>query len=206
MKNLKSYIFVLLALIAFTASAAKTVSAASILDGLRTKIIGAPSVESVFTINGGEGPVQGSVILSGSKYTMTTPQMRAWFDGRTQWTLLQSSREVNVSEPDRAELMSSNPFAILTAHKDYYTARRLKDAGGMQRVELVPRDRTSAISDIVVAVNPRTGWPTSLEVSFDDNRKISVRIDRMNAGNAKAPSAFAFNAKDFPGYEIVDLR
>lgn len=206
MKNLKSYIFILLAIVATTASAAKSVTAESILDGLRSRIVGAPSVEAVFTINGGDGPVQGSVILAGSSYTMTTPQMRAWFDGRTQWTLINSSKEVNVTEPDRSDLMSTNPFAILTAHKDFYTARRLPDAGGMQRVELVPRDRTSAVSDFVISVNPRTGWPTALEISFDDGRKISVRIDRMSAGTAKAASAFAFNAKDFPAYEIVDLR
>ena len=109
MKNLKSYIFILLAIVATTASAAKSVTAESILDGLRSRIVGAPSVEAVFTINGGDGPVQGSVILAGSSYTMITPQMRAWFDGRTQWTLINSSKEVNVTEPDRSELMSTNP-------------------------------------------------------------------------------------------------
>lgn len=206
MRNLKAYISILLLAVAFAATAAGKETAESVLDGLRAKITGSPSVEAVFTINGGQGPVQGSLIMSGSKYTMTTPQMRAWFDGRTQWAMMMSSKEVNISQPDRNDLMATNPFAILTAHKDYYKARLMKGTSGMQRVELIPSDRTSVISQILVTVNQRTGWPTALDVVFDDGRKISVRIDSMTAGAKKRDSVFTYNPKEYPAFEIVDLR
>lgn len=205
MRITKIYIL-LAALMTAVAAAAKAPAAESVLDALRAKIVGAPSVEAVFTINGGDGAVQGSLIMSGSKYAMSTPQMKAWFDGRTQWTTVVSSKETNVSEPDHEDIMSSNPFAILTAHKDYYRATMLKSSASTAVVELTPRSRTSAISKFTITVDRRTGWPSSISVTFDDGRRISVKIDSIAAGSKKAASTFVYNPKAYPAFEVVDLR
>lgn len=195
-----------LVLVAGVMSAAKALSAAAILADLRAKMNSSPAVEAVFTINGGEGPVQGSVLLSGARYHMTTPQMSVWYDGQTQWTLLQNASEVNISEPSADELMSSNPFAILNAHASYYTARRLSDSNGRLRVELTPRDKNTGIRSFVIYVNSTTHWPAVLIVRFEDNRSIEVTIDNISATRKPAPSAFTFDSKKYPTIELIDLR
>ncbi|MCM1066606.1 MAG: hypothetical protein NC418_03415 [Muribaculaceae bacterium] len=205
--TLKRYLLLPLALVAaLMVSAAKAPTAASILAAMRAKLSSSPAVEAVFTINGGSGPVQGSVILAGSKYSMSTPQMSVWFDGKTQWTLLNSSREVSITEPSPDELMETNPFAILSAHSDYYTARRLSDSNKRYRVELVPRDKGSIVERFVVFVDPATDMPSALAVHFDDGRRIDVVIDRISAAKAKSAATFTFDAKKHPALEIIDLR
>ncbi len=205
--NIKRYTVLFSAIcVILAASAAAVPTAASILSAMRAKMSAAPSVDAVFTINGSSSSVQGSLILSGAKYAMTTPQMSVWFDGKTQYTLLAGSDEVNVTEPDADELMESNPFAILSAHQDYYTARRLPDRKGCRRVELVPRDRNSAVGSFVILVNSTTGWPAALEVHFDDGREIEVIIDAISAGKARSNATFSFDASRYPACEIIDLR
>lgn len=181
-------------------------SAATILSSLRSRMASAPAVDAVFTINGGQGPVQGSVILSGAKYSMTTPQMSVWYDGRTQWTFLRNTNEVSITEPSADELLSTNPFAILSDQTGHYSARRLSDNSGRYRVELVPRDKNSIIKRYVLFIDPTDSWPRALTVEFDDNRRIEVVIENIGASAARNAATFAFDARKHPAAEIIDLR
>lgn len=181
-------------------------SAEALLTKVRAKIASSPSIEAAFTINGGDGPLQGSATMSADKYFMTTPVLTVWYDGRTQWTFLKSSGEVSITEPTVEELMASNPFAILSSPADYYKVRMLGDSQGCKRVELTPKSKMSGISKIVVSVRPSTNYPAAITVSFDDGRSVDVVIDNMTSGNAKPLSTFRYDAKRFPATEIIDLR
>lgn len=188
------------------AMAAGTQSTATILSKVRNKIASAPSVEAVFTINGGGGPVQGSLLMSGAKFAMTTPQLSVWYNGKTQWTLMTESQEVSISEPDAQEMMAVNPFAILSSPQSHYTIRRLSDSNGRYRIELKPVDKMAEIERYVLFVNSSTYWPSAVLVEFPDGRKMDLVIDSIVAGKAKAASAFAYDAKKYPAIEIIDLR
>lgn len=181
-------------------------SASAILDKLKTNVAAAQSVEAIFTINGGDARVQGSIIMAGSKFTMATPDISVWYDGKTQWTLMQASKEVNISEPSVEELMVSNPFAIITAHDGYYNARRLPDVKNLYRIELTPKNNNSGIEKIILTLNTATLWPTSILVNFYDNQHIEVKIDRIAGGNTKNDAIFRFNEKRYPSFDIIDLR
>ena len=111
--NMKRLLLILIAIAGCLGCAcAASHDAAAILARMKAKINASPSLEAVFTINGGEGPVEGNAVIAGSKYTMQTPQLKVWFDGRTQWTYLLNTGEVSITEPDASEQMASNPFAI----------------------------------------------------------------------------------------------
>ncbi len=181
-------------------------SAASLLDKVRAKFSSSPSVEALFTVKGADKPLQGSAVMAGSSYALTTPQLLVWFDGKTQWAYMKTSREVNVSEPDADEIMEANPFAILTSHSSYYSPLRLQDKGGLWRVRLTPRDKNSQINEIVISINPSTSWPENVSISFSDDRKIDLHIDKISVGKAVKPSAFRYDPSLYPASEIIDLR
>lgn len=182
------------------------VSAASIMSELKKKIVSHASVEAVFTIKSDDVPLEGSIIMSESKFSMKTPPLSVWYDGKTQWTLIRTSKEVGISEPTADELMLTNPFAILTSYDGYYAARRLPDISGRQRVELIPKDKNAGFESIVVTVNTTTYFPESIIVNLDKNRKIDLTIDKISGASKKADATFIFDAKKYPGFEINDLR
>lgn len=197
----KLLILLLSIVVASISAVAATPTAGSLLADLRTKIQASPSVEAVFTLNSENGIAAGSVILAGNKYVMTTNGLKVWYDGKTQWTLFEASKEVNVTEPTAAEVMASNPFAILTAHQDFYTARRLKD----NRVELVPRNKDLGFERFIIGFSSND-WPSTLLIEFGDGSKIDVKIDAINSGKAKSATTFTFDAKKYPDIDIIDLR
>ena len=201
-KILTTLIFALAGAVAFAAGG----DAATLLKQVRARMAASPSVEATFTINGGDGPVQGNASMAADKYFMTTPVLTVWYDGRTQWTFLKSSGEVSITEPTVDELMESNPFAILSSPSDRYTLRMLGDSQGRKRVEMTPKSGLSGISKIVLFVDPTTHYPAAIVVNFDDGRAVDVVIDNITAAKAKPVGAFRYDSKRFPASEIIDLR
>lgn len=181
-------------------------TAASVLDAVRARLGATPATDATFSIASPSGPVHGSVTMAGNRYFMATPQMMAWYDGTTQWVMTLPSREVTVTEPTRAEILASNPFAILSDYRSGYKVRRLKDTAGLQRVELTPTDRTSAIKTITVHVDPATKYPRALIVTFDDGRAMHVTIDTMSPAGNRPAGTFTYDASRYPASEIIDLR
>ena len=53
--------------------------------------------------------VEGSIDMLSDKFVLQVPDMITWFDGTTQWTYLKSSEEVNISIPEKDELLQTNP-------------------------------------------------------------------------------------------------
>lgn len=205
--NMKARYIVLALLLGICGAlhAADNTTAAQIIASMRKNMADAPSVEAVYTISAPSGKVQGSATLAGKRFMVSTPEMSVWFDGKTQWVLYTSTNEVNVTEPTAAEVMASNPLAILADTGAHFKARRLTDVYGNRRVELIPTDAAATITKYVVTVD-RQGWPAALAVYFDGGKSMALTIDRIAPSTAKAASAFSFPSAKFPGVEIVDLR
>lgn len=203
---MKKILTILVSALAGAVAFAATGDAATLLKQVSAKMAASPSVEATFTINGGDGPVQGNASMAADKYFMTTPVLTVWYDGRTQWTFLKSSGEVSITEPTVDELMESNPFAILSSPADRYTLRMLGDSQGRKRVEMTPKSGLSGISKIVLFVDPSTHYPAAIVVNFDDGRAVDVVIDNITAAKAKPVGAFRYDSKRFPASEIIDLR
>lgn len=181
-------------------------SASDILAAMRSKMVSAKAVEIMFTIPGNDGSVQGNAILSGASFVFHTPQMSVWYDGKTQWTFLNSSKEVSITEPTAEELSASTPFAILNSYHESYKARRLSDSAGRYRVELTPVTKASGISKIIIFCDIKTKWPSAVAITFDDNRRIDLTVDSVKAVAAVPASTFRYDAKRYPASEIIDLR
>ena len=59
-------------------------------------------------------------MLKGNRFYLNSGGIQSWFDGTTQWSYLESSEEVNVSNPTPDELQTINPYALLSIYKSGY--------------------------------------------------------------------------------------
>ena len=161
-----------------------------------------------FVINGNGETYPGTLTFNGRLFTMTAPGIRVWFDGTTQWTLVEDQNCVNITEPGDDELLETNPLVILLNYKKHYTARRIKGAPtGQKRVELTPKGQTyTGIKKAEIDFSDKTGLPSSLSLTFDNGSKVQAKIKEIQTIKKPAASAFKFNPKSYPGLEIVDLR
>ena len=181
-------------------------TAADVLAKVKSAVASAPSIEAKFTINGADGTIGGTATIAGERYFMTTPVLTVWYDGRTQWTYLKNTDEVSITEPEVEELLTSNPFAILTTAADSYSLKNLPSAGGRKRVQLKPLSAASPVESIVLTIDGTTSMPSAIKVGFDDGNTIDLNISKIERGQAKPISTFRYNAARWPAKEVIDLR
>lgn len=181
-------------------------SAASILQAISQKFDGNGAVEAQFTLSVANQRVEGSVIMERGKFQLTTPGFSVWYDGNTQWTMIASSQEVNITEPTLEELMESNPFVIVSNWRQHYKALRLSDSDGRRRVQLTPlHPEDTQIANAVIYVNA-DNWPAIVDVTFNDSSKVTVIVEHIATVAAKRNSYFVFDPAANPAIEVIDLR
>lgn len=181
-------------------------SATDELARVRARIASAPSLELAFSIATENKPVHGSAVIGGEKYFMNTDALKVWYDGHTQWTFLNSTGEVSITEPEVDELIVSNPLAMLSAPADYFKVTSLPAQNGMQRVKLTPKSSVGGVKDIVLKINSKTSFPETITVNFDDDRTMLLTVDNVAISSAKPISAFRYDSTRYPAKEVIDLR
>lgn len=207
--RLLNILYLLVAMVAGlwpAAVTAATPTASDILAKGVAALKAAPSVEAHFTASAQGTSASGSIIIAGNCFRLTTDEVSVWFNGRTQWAYSPSMGEVNISEPTLEELGQINPFAVVNGLQKGYKGRRLKAAGGVEKIELTPLGKAGPYTRVILSLNARSYLPTHIDLTGTDGTKVSIAISSIKKGAALPQSAFVFNPRLYPGVEIVDLR
>ena len=132
-----------------------------------------------------------------------TPKATVWYNGKTQWTLMKKTNEVNITTPTEAQRMRMNPYAFITMYKQGYKMGMTKK-GGNYVIHLTATSRQRSVSEMYLTVNSRTYQPSVVKMR-EGNTWSTITISNFKAKNLPT-SMFTFRAKDFPKAEVIDLR
>lgn len=200
---MKRLSFVLLSLFVFLGAYSQNAAQARKILDKTASIVGNKSGASAnFSVSGKYGNSSGTIAIKGNKFNARTPQAIVWYDGKTQWTYMKSSQEVNVSTPTEAQQQSMNPYKFINIYKSGFKLG-LKNVSGGWQIHLYATNQERSIKEMyitigknylpkVVKMRQSNGW-TTISVSNFKSKPLS---DAM----------FRFNSKDFPDAEIIDLR
>lgn len=189
---------------AITVSAAET--ATGILSGSANKIKAAKSLVAKYTINVDGHTQNGIMTISGDRFTISSPQMVSWYDGKTQWTYSSHSGEVNISEPTDEELQQINPFAIIREFSSNYKAQLLTSAAGSKKIRLSALSPKSDIRSATLTINAKTLYPTRIDLTMGNRQNVTIQITEIAEGPTLPAANFRFDAKKYPGVPVIDLR
>lgn len=205
-KTYRHILAILLSVIACASSYAAD-TAASVMNRCASKLNSSGSCEVDFIVHGQQDQISGTLTMEQAYFRMDTPQVKVWYDGRTQWTMLASSQEVSITEPTAAELMETNPFTVLNSYASHYKAMLVKSPSGKKAVQLTPLTGSpSGIKKAVVTVDASSWLPTALVVTFTDGNEIRAEVSEVTFGKKLPVSSFRYDEKLFPASEIIDLR
>lgn len=149
------------------------------------------------------GKTSGSIAIKGSMFYAHTPKATVWYNGKTQWTLMKQTNEVNVTTPTEAQRMRMNPYTFITMYKKGYKLGMTKK-GGSYVIHLTATNRQRSVSEMYLTVNSRTSQPSVVKMR-EGNTWSTITISNFRARNLPN-SMFTFRAKDFPKAEVIDLR
>ncbi len=177
-----------------------------ILNQAAAKFAEAPSISAAYTITAAQGKYSGRVSFAGDKFTMTSPQILTWFDGKTQWSYNKDINEVCVSEPTEQDLSQINPFVIINNFRNNFTATSMSAPKGFLKLQLKSKNAGSDVTEAIVTLNEKTMMPTQIQLTTADKQQITILLTSVTVGQKYNIKAFQFHAPNYPGVQIVDLR
>ncbi len=192
------------AMLSLALNAQNATKARQILDKTAAIVNNKDGASARFKISGeSTGTVSGTIAIKGNKFRATTPEASVWFNGKTQWTYMKDSEEVNVSNPSETQQAKMNPYTFITLYKKGYALGMTNVSGGY-KIHLTAQDKKRAIQEMYITVNSKTYLPTTVRMKTK-GKWTTITISQFKASK-QSDASFTFNSKDFPEAEVVDLR
>lgn len=195
-----------LALSFIALSAMATGNALEILDRAAAKFTSSPSISAAYNISVSGNKYSGRISFCGDRFSMTSPQILTWYDGKTQWSYNKEDNEVTVTEPTPDELSQINPFVIINSFRSNFTAKSLTAPKGFVKLELKAKDPKNEVQSAVVTLNEQSLMPTQIQLVTSSKQQITIILNSVTTGPAYNIKAFQFYAPNYPDVKIVDLR
>ena len=150
----------------------------------------------------------GNFTLKGNKFVLDMIEMKVWFDGKTQWSLIVPSKEVSISEPSEKELAETNPMAILSGFKAKSTIQFSQKTKSKQNhcIELTPKIANKDLAKIEVQVNKTNNNIVSIRITNKNGSTSLLSLNNFQKGIKVADNIFTFNAAKHKGVLVNDLR
>jgi outer membrane lipoprotein carrier protein len=181
-----------------------------ILDAVSAKFKTYKSVESKFTIKienaAGKalGTKAGSFFMKGNKYRITAPGQEQFSDGSNVWTLDKAAKEVTITKIDPTA-NTITPQKLFTNFYDKdYLYKLNGTTNGLNEIELTPLDKTKAIFKILLYVSNNS--IVSMKLLEKTGNRYTLGTSGLKTNTAVAETVFVYDAKKYPGVELVDLR
>ncbi len=187
-------------------------AAKKVLDGVSAKFKTYKSVTAKFNLkmeNGAGknlGAKTGTVYMKGTKYRISVTGQEIFCDGSNVWTYDRPSNEVTLTRLDPTN-NTITPQKLFTNFYDKDFLYKLNgETKGIQEVELTPIDKSKPFHKVLVSINKTAQNITSTKVFEKTGNRYTYNVSSMNTSSAVADAQFVFDAKKYPGVEVVDLR
>ena len=191
-------------------------AAKKILDAVSTKFKSFKSVQSSFSLkienNAGKtlGAKSGMIYMKGVKYRISLTGQEIFCDGSNISTYDKSTNELTITKIDPS-VNSITPQKIFT---NFYDKDFLYKLNGdtkvgtkmVQQVELTPTDKSKPFFKVLLNIDKRNQAISSTKIFEKSGNVYLYEISNMNTSTLVSDAQFLFDAKKYPGVEVVDLR
>jgi len=150
----------------------------------------------------------GTFTLKGAKFVLNMPQMKVWFDGKTQWAYSENNNEVSITEPTEKELSETNPMAIISGFKSKCNIRFSNKTKSTQNhvIEMIPKIKNNDIIKLEVEINKSTSNLFSIKMSYQNGNISVLTLSNFEKGLKVSDNIFIFNEEKYKGISVNDLR
>lgn len=214
---MKKIIFsAVLILSSFTAAFAQDARAKNVLDQVSKKYRSYTTIKADFTVDAKNQQANINDSQSGTlyvqpktnKFKIILEGQELLSDGKTQWTYLKEDKEVQVSQPSGADAL--NPARIFTiyekGYKYLYEGEAISNGRTYYTIDLTPEDNKSSVYKIRLKIDKQTKLINSALIFDKNGNRYTYTIKSYTPNIKVSDSFFTFDAKKYPGVEVVDLR
>jgi outer membrane lipoprotein-sorting protein len=151
---------------------------------------------------------RGSIWIKGTKFLFNFNKQIIVCNGVTQWTYLQESNEVSISNAN-ADQESINPGSILNDYGKKYKTKLIKETSErgkqVQIIDLYPI-KASSVANIRLTIQKNIQQITKMMIVEKGGGIYEYLISSFIVNQPINDAVFEFNPKKYPNVEINDLR
>ncbi len=211
----KSILFLVLVVLAKASIAQYDPKALEILEAMSKKYKAISTFEANLTsalTNETEGikeEFKGKITVKGDKFKLTLEDQEIINNGTTVWTYLPSAKEVNIDNFD-PKSDDINPAKIFDIYKKGFKYLYLGDkteAGQvLEEIDLVPEKKNAQYFKIKMMISKKDKSIQSWTMFDKSGNRYKYLITKFTPNVKLEDTFFSFDAKKYPGVEVIDLR
>lgn len=199
----KLYIILIMMLLPYGLCAQHADQAKAIIEKIEKTMREAGGIRASF-----EGSNNGLLLMDGIKFYLNCNGIQTWYNGKTQWSYVMDSEEVNISNPTLEELQTINPYILLQTYKEgfryQYNGNKMINGRKGYEIELFPKEKNN-FSSIILFVSDQF-IPLNIQIKSEQQEPIVFRITSFQMHQRLIDEMFEFDSGKYPQAEIIDLR
>ncbi len=194
-------------------------AAKAILEKLRNKYEAFKTVEADFDLTieipEEEAEIQkGNLAQDGEKYRLTLDNQAIYSDGNTLWLYLKSNNEVQINsvedfEEEDEDFLSPKDLLRIYEQEDFIyglTNDGYEKGVAIQQIEFKPIDKDSEYAKMRLTIDKKKNQIMRIKAFAVDGARYTMDVKKFKPNLAYKNSDFIFNAKNYPGIHVEDLR
>ncbi|MEI7896062.1 MAG: outer membrane lipoprotein carrier protein LolA [bacterium] len=209
MKTILTSLFIFSAILSF--SQAKDAKATALLDEVSKKAKAYKSIRVDFSYSMENAKAKineektGTLLVSGDKYKMAAAGQTVICDGKTIWTYIKESNEVQVNALENKD-DAMTPSKLLTSYNSNYKSKIIKSSDpSTETIELIP-NTSKNFTKAILGIDKAKKQVKSFTLYDKSGNTFTYTIKTYLTDTPVTDADFTFDAKKFPGVEVIDMR
>ncbi len=186
--------------------------ATAILDAMSNKYKTMTSFKVAFTYTneGAKETLKGDATVKGTKFRLKMAGQEIFNDGKVMTTYIKESNEATINNYDPKEVGDIDPTKVYTIYKKgykYVFIEEVTESGRVYEVvELSPEKKESKVSKVQIKVDKKDKSVKSWKVIQRTGQRLVFKVDKFTPNVKVEDKFFAFDATQYKGVEVIDLR
>ena len=193
----------MLTLLPYCISAQNDAMAEKVLDHTLVALSGDSGIRADY-----EGTESGFLLMKGEKFYLNNGNIQSWYDGKTQWSYVAETDEVNISHPTPEELQGINPYFILMRYKEDfgYTYKGGVTRNGVKGHAILLTPKHSDNGEMIQVFVSSDSQPLAMKIEQNGQALSEINVISFKSNQKLEDNMFRFNKTLYPNVEIIDLR
>ena len=146
-----------------------------------------------------------TLLVSGDKYKMSAAGQTILCDGKTIWTYIKESNEVQVNALENKD-DALTPSKLLTSYNSNYKSKIIKSNDPTaESVELIPNTNKN-FTRAILEIDKAKKQIKSFALYDKSGNVFTYKVKTYVTDSPVTDADFTFDAKKFPGVEVIDMR
>jgi len=150
----------------------------------------------------------GTLIVKGDKYRLDIAGQVVICDATTTWTYISDANEVQVNAVENDEGIIT-PTRLLSSYSEDYrskiTGEITKNSIVQYVIELKP-NADKSITAVELNIDKEQLRIMRIAIQDKSGNTFTYMVNKFETNVAVKDTDFSFNAKDYPGVEVIDMR